>query len=256
MNGIATESSLRPGVGGTNPIRAFFERPHWKRVCKSISFAFKPVLLCLLAPVTEFFSAILGIIQEVSKARKLEIMCGNEKISWSRFSSILDNLGPLAPQEVRGLQQFRVVETNSTQAGHAKRFSLLEAMNETRSSVSTDIRDKIYALLGLTPNGTDIVPTPNYIRSAQSVYFQTLKAIMSKSPKFAYILDRQDILPLVIEEPNWTDLEVGIPYWIILLLEGRTHAPLSFRPNPYRTIVEVSILHIFQLMGWSFQELL
>jgi hypothetical protein len=36
MNGIATESS---GIGGTNPIRALFERPYWKRVCKSISFA-------------------------------------------------------------------------------------------------------------------------------------------------------------------------------------------------------------------------
>ena len=44
MNGIATESSLRllrPEVGGTNPIRALFERPYWKRVCKSFSFASK-----------------------------------------------------------------------------------------------------------------------------------------------------------------------------------------------------------------------
>jgi hypothetical protein len=186
--------------------------------------------LCLLAPVIDFFSAILGIIQEVSKARKLEIMCGNEKVSWSRFSSILNNLGPLVPQEVRSLQQFRVAETNSTQAGHAKRFGLLEAINETRASVSTDIRDKIYALIGLTPNGTDIVPTPNYIRPAQSVYFQTLKAFISKSSDFAYLLDHQDMLPSLKEEPNWTNLEIGVPYWIILLLEGRKGPPFSFPP--------------------------
>lgn len=36
MKRILTESSLRPEVGETNPIRALFERPYWKRVCKSI----------------------------------------------------------------------------------------------------------------------------------------------------------------------------------------------------------------------------
>jgi len=188
--------------------------------------------VCLLAPVTKFFSAILGIIQEVSKARKLEIMCGNEKVSWSRFDSNLNNLGPLVPQEVRSLQQFRVAETDPTQAGHAKRFGLLEAMNETRASVSTDIRDKIYALLGLTPNGTDTVPTPNYIRPAQSVYFQTLKTFISKSIHFAYLLDHQDIMPSLKEEPDWTNLEIGVPYWIILLLEGRKNPPFSIPPYP------------------------
>jgi hypothetical protein len=182
--------------------------------------------------VTKFFSAILGIIQEVSKARKLEIMCGNEKVSWSRFDSILNNLGPLVPQEVRSLQQFRVAETDPTQAGHAKRFGLLEAMNETRASVSTDIRDKIYALLGLTPNGTDIVPTPNYIRPAQSVYFQTLKTFISKSLHFAYLLDHQDIMPSLKQEPDWTKLEIGVPYWLILLLEGRKIPPFSIPPSP------------------------
>jgi hypothetical protein len=157
-------------------------------------------------------------------------MCGNEKVSWSRFDSVLNNLDPLVPQEVRSLQQFRVAETDPTQAGHAKRFGLLEAMNETRASVSTDIRDKIYALLGLTRNGTDIVPTPNYIRPAQSVYFQALKAFISKSSDFAYLLDHQNMLPSLKEEPNWTNLEIGVPYWIILLLEGRKGPPFSFPP--------------------------
>jgi hypothetical protein len=185
----------------------------------------------LFAPVTKCFSIILGIIQEVSKARKLEIVCGSVKVSWDLFSSNLKNFDHLVPQQIRSLQQFRVAETNLAQAGLVKRFGLLEAMNETRASASTDIRDKIYALLGLTPDGADLVQTPNYIRSAQSVYFQTLKAIMSKSPEFAYILDPQDKLPSLTEETNWTDLEIGVPYWIILLLEGRTHPPFSLPPN-------------------------
>lgn len=166
----------------------------------------------------------------------MEIVCGEKKVSWDLFRSSLFNLDYLVPQEIRSLQQFRVAETNIAQAGLVKRFGLLEAMNETRTSVSTDIRDEIYALLGLTPDGADIVPTPNYIRSAQSVYFQTLKAIMSKSPKFAYILDRQEILPSLTEEPNWTDLEIGIPYWIILLLEGRKGPPFSFPLFPFGKI--------------------
>jgi hypothetical protein len=181
--------------------------------------------------VTKCFSTTVGIIQEVSKARKLEIVCGNEKISWDLFSSSLKYFDHLVPQEIRSLQQFRVAETNLAQAGLVKRVGLLEAMNETRASVSTDIRDKIYALLGLTPDGADLVPTPNYIRSAQSVYFQTLKAMISKSPEYAYLLDPQDVLTSLKEGPNWTNLEIGVPYWIILLLEGRKGPPFSFPRN-------------------------
>lgn len=168
--------------------------------------------------VTNCFSAISGIIQEISKAQKLEVLCGNERISWDQFGSTFNKLGPLVPLKVRSLQQFRVAE--STKLGSVKRFSLLEAMNETRTSVSTDVRDKIYALLGLTSNGAELLPTPNYIRPVQSVYFQTLKAIISKSLEFAYIIDGESESASSTEEPNWTDLEIGVPYWIILILEG------------------------------------
>lgn len=203
LDGLATKASFHTEFWRVKSICALFERPYWKRV---------------------------WIIQEVSKARKLEIVCGSVKVSWDLFSSNLKNFDHLIPQEIRSLQQFRVAETNLAQAGLFKRFGLLEAMNKTRASVSTDIRDKIYALLGLTPDGADLVPTPNYIRPAQSVYFQTLKAIISKSSDFAYMLDRQDILPSLTEEPNWTELELGVPYWIILLLEGRKDPPFPFPP--------------------------
>jgi hypothetical protein len=183
--------------------------------------------------------AFSGIIQEISKARKLEVLCGNERITWDQFSSTLNELGPLVPPEVRSLQQFRVAE--STKIGSVKRFGLLEAMNETRTSVSSDVRDKIYALLGLTPNGVELVPTPNYIRPVQSVYFQTLKAIISKSSEFAYIMDGENKSTSSTQEPNWTDLEIGVPYWIILILKGPKDHPISL--PPYDRSKERSVLH-------------
>jgi hypothetical protein len=65
-------------------------------------------------------------------------------------------------------------------------------MMETSSCVSTDIRDKIYALLGLAKGGLELVSTPNYIRSPQNVYCQTFKAALLRIPGFSYITTVED----------------------------------------------------------------
>ena len=52
----------------------------------------------------------------------------------------------------------------------------MNLVQSTRSLASDD-RDKIYALLGLSADGADIVPTPNYRQPSIKVYFY--KAMLS-----------------------------------------------------------------------------
>jgi hypothetical protein len=43
------------------------------------------------------------------------------------------------------------------------------------------------------------------------------------------------------QEPNWIDLEIGVPYWIILILKGPMDHPISL--PPYDRSKERSVLH-------------
>jgi hypothetical protein len=60
------------------------------------------------------------------------------------------------------------------------RISLLQALISSRRSLATDPRDKIYALLGLTSDGTKQVLTPNYTQPIEAVYSDLMKSLLRK----------------------------------------------------------------------------
>jgi hypothetical protein len=147
-------------------------------------------------------------------------------VSWDQFNASSNRLGPLIPREIRSLQRFRFAETSNKES--TLRFTLLKAMLETRSSISSDARDKIYALLGITTDGAELVPSPNYTRPAQSIYYETLRAIISRTPQYAYITEEEDNIVSSGQEPDWTNFDIGVAYWIVLFLEGQPLPPHSF----------------------------
>ena len=124
------------------------------------------------------------------------------------------------PPELITLREFRLAEVSK------RRFDLLEAMIKTRNCLSTDNRDKIYALLGLTTDGAELVPVPNYIRPAQSLCFQIFTKIVSEIQKFHVISIFEPTTPSA-EQPDWTNLDIGIAHWIIQLIGDAPELPAS-----------------------------
>jgi hypothetical protein len=121
---------FRERVGNLADVRrsitALLERPYWKRV---------------------------WIIQEVAKGRQLRVFCGRDSVPYDRLLHFLGVAGQISPQ-VQALQGFREGEQKTK-----NRPKLIKALANTQYNLSTDPRDKIYAILGLCSDGVELVPT-------------------------------------------------------------------------------------------------
>jgi hypothetical protein len=99
-------------------------------------------------------------------------------------------------------------------------------MIHSMHSLASDDRDKIYALLGLSADGADIVPTPNYRQPSTRVYFDVFKAILLRNVHFAYMCQQVTTTMTTDLVPHWTDITRGIPFFLVNLLNEE-------KPKPY-----------------------
>ena len=178
------------------------------------------------------------IIQELAKAQKLDIRYGNLVIPWVKLKSALfsSSISPYLHGDfvalLQVLDQFQSRERQDRIGG--RRRTLLEALFETRNSLATDPRDKIYALLGLASDGVRIIPAPNYVQRWNDVYTKAAENIVVGQGKIGAILlaRRNDarkrfktdgLLPSWV--PNWATLSdcVSAP-WIAKCIEHSTNA--------------------------------
>ncbi|KAL2686953.1 hypothetical protein Neosp_004500, partial [[Neocosmospora] mangrovei] len=156
------------------------------------------------------------IIQEVTVASDVVVYFGRYSISWEEFvnccrlyardaTTSSRRLSNGSPSGLATLLQFR----DDKKAGRQVGFS--EAIRRSRSSLSTDPRDKLFALLGLSSNGKDLIPEPNYINSPEEVFTEfTVALIKSYAPldyiylKAAHRTVGEDLPSWV---PDWTKLD-------------------------------------------------
>jgi Heterokaryon incompatibility protein (HET) len=188
-------------IGGkdrSTGIKAFFELPYWRRV---------------------------WILQEISKGPNVKILFGPFTMSWDEMTKVL-------PAEkfdfIHDIKVFRERERSGNRIG------LLQALISSRRSLATDPRDKIYALLDLTSDGTELVPTPNYTQPIEAVYSDLTKSLLRKRDNIPCLLlakrgsDMSRISPSWA--PDWKNLNGDLAPWIVetakyLELLGYTHLP-------------------------------
>ena len=158
----------------------------------------------------------IWIIQEVSKAREIEVWYGQHQYS-------LDDLLDLCIEEnaftqqvgqtsLLAVQYFRDKERQSRRA--VARMLLSEALVRSRWSLATNPRDKIYALRSMTRDGEDIVPNPNYKQSPRNVFKDVTRSMITNQGQHAIMLlagQRHNAQPSWL--PNWSHLG-NVPLWI------------------------------------------
>lgn len=161
----------------------------------------------------------IWIIQEVSKARTVEIWhaCHTYKLdNFIRDVLIKENdlaLGYFDSLLLRSLQAFREREIQSHIA--VPRMLLSEALLKSRHSLSTDQRDKLYALLSLTLDGNEVIPTPNYTQPAEDVFQEATTSMIVRQGQTALILLAGRCKPVRNSWiPNWLTLAAVLPPWI------------------------------------------
>lgn len=165
------------------------------------------------------------IIQELAKADFRKILCGNRSAPWTGLELALAQMAghlPTASQVLMdALVSFRVRERQGRLA--VPRMLLLRALLDSRRSRATEPRDKIYALLGLTRDGGEVVPAPHYTCGDEHVYVDVARHFVARQGHTAAILlaarteDRGGLPSWV---PNWGRWCVDIPPWVVSAVEA------------------------------------
>jgi hypothetical protein len=159
----------------------FFSRPYWNRI---------------------------WIIQEIVAGTRVVACCGTSSTDFENIEKFLTSTskGKKLSKTIQlpNFASFRKSPISGTA------FPLVTLLISSRASLSTDPRDKIFALLGLASDGEELVPLPNYKQSLESIHKEMARAILlsKKSPKIL-ILRSSDRAPherLPSWVPDWADI--------------------------------------------------
>jgi hypothetical protein len=184
----------------------------------------------LSSQVTGHIGSVSGSFRTSPKGA-VYVLCGLQSVEWNSFQAVVRRLRLRNHQEVSKLNYFRQGEKSK------KRPGLHHALSESKSFLATDSCDKIYGILSLTSNGSDLVPSPNYLLPVASVYFQLLKGLLLERG-FTYLFrscEFQDPSPLFLE-PDWTNLESRISYWVLLVLGKQFPGASLIESNSRRSL--------------------
>jgi hypothetical protein len=125
------------------------------------------------------------IIQELAKASRAEVWCGMRMLIWNNFFiraqkwlSTSELWASDIDHSILTLKYFCDEERKSRMG--AARILLSTAMVRTLHTRATLKRDRVYALLGISRDGAETVPTPNYVQSDEQVFNPILKHMIVK----------------------------------------------------------------------------
>lgn len=115
------------------------------------------------------------IIQEVALADEVLIWYGDTRIGWDMVQEVARNLITLIMPSDRGLfllTNFFNINTICRCRRNNSQIDPFRLLQECRSSIATDPRDKIYAMIGLfnPPGGVDFTIQPDYRADVSKVY--------------------------------------------------------------------------------------
>jgi hypothetical protein len=120
------------------------------------------------------------IIQELAKASSVEVWCGTQMLPWDTFIEGVKRWWSISrlriidfDHPVFTIKDFCDAERNIKRG--SARMMLSAAMVRTLHTKATLRRDRIYALLGITRDGTETVRTPNYVQSNAQVFNSALR---------------------------------------------------------------------------------
>jgi hypothetical protein len=80
---------------------------------------------------------------------------------------------------------------------------LTSILAESKDQLVSDLRDKVYGLLGMASDASILVPLPSYNISASEVYVHLTKSLIASSKRLAYIRFKSPFGKSSLEIPSW-----------------------------------------------------
>lgn len=197
--------------------------------------------------IQDFFDMIYWkrtwIIQEVAVATRLKVLYGCSEIEWKYVAAeILLWKETVMSLPTSHLSQLYAYHVSALRSHYMMKMpiTLLEAMLVTSKAMATDPRDKIFALRGLTSDGPELIPTPDYSSPIQDVLIGLTKGLIAAEKTLDIICMRSLDRAIDIDMPSW------IPPWFMnsdfsFLVRQISMQSVSFLPK--------KILHAYPLVS-------
>jgi hypothetical protein len=213
-------------------------------------------LQALIHPFRRPYWMRLWVIQEINSAKKLEILCGRCKINWSNAVAVQNVLhlyhrklvSQLLTEEpglldlgfailFQGPQSLELSQYN----GSLALPSLYSLLCKFWKQGTSDPKDRIYALVGLSSTRNDPRFAIDYLSPSSQVYTDTAKYLLLSSQRLDVICSmprRESTLSLPSWVSDWTNdtTRYGLPLvsligteWVSYRASATSIAEISFK---------------------------
>lgn len=159
------------------------------------------------------------VIQEISLAKEVSLICGNHRSSWRDFETVaalVQDRSLTALTHVDPRRTIKLADFVSQQAKQGENENLLHLLSKARDSYATDQRDKIYALLGLALQKYKAGLNPDYSKSVEDIYTSLAIYCIEKDRNLdilnAVESDGYRLASLPGWVPDWEIHPVALPY--------------------------------------------
>jgi hypothetical protein len=215
----------------------------------------------------------IWVIQEVSCAKNSIVYCGSESISWAELENVcnilLMHVSHLQEIYYKNLSYIRTLTHGGPKGLLLSRYSpslsappLLELLLSHKSKKSTDPKDKVYALVGIS-SSRNTFGNIDYSRSEREIFTHTARHIISSSRKLDVICVKQhDVRQYGLPSwaPDWTRPGPGSGQTIIGLQHhepsffaaGDSLADVEFEGDGYVLRAKGFVLDNISAVGMTF----
>jgi hypothetical protein len=178
------------------------------------------------------------VIQEVTAAAQVQVICGTENLTLENMATALDKClssnywlprNDVAYRYLQRILKFR----DSYHDG--KSLTLCEAIIATQDSLSKDARDKVFALIGVCSDGTELVPTPSYHQAPEAVVRDISRELLRRNMCFDIIFVDERKRSMSAKLPTWA------PDWLSPTLPKDAHIIANKPPRLYRSFGKHSL---------------
>jgi len=217
----------------------------------------------------------IWVIQEVSCAKSAMVYCGGDAIPWTTLDSVCDILNTVDSQ-LRSLfyahpSYIRTLTHGGPRGLQLSRYSphlsappLLELLLSHKSKKSTDPKDKVYALVGIS-SSRHTFGKIDYSLSMREIYTHNARHIISTSQKLDVICVKQhdiDQFSLPSWVTDWTRpptlsgaVVIGLHHQVPpFTASGTTPASFQFLHNGYVLRTKGIVLDTIRTVGMPYKK--